>query len=289
MHKKIKQLNEQYQAIAIPKELDSLIEKNLQRPKKKKRKWPVFVTSAAAAMLLFTAGLNTSPTMAKNLADIPIIGPVVKILTFTEYEMMQDDYTAAIEVPKITGSSTEIQALNEQYAQEGKALYEQFKVEIEEMEANNMALNSGYIVQTDTDQLLSFGRYIEVTVVSSSMVMTYTTIDKQSETVITLPSLFKDDRYIDRMNTYIEDYLRNRMLETNGDEMYWIGGTPYHDEAMGVFEGITAEQNFYITEAGKLMLSFNDFEIAPRFMGVVTVEIPTEFIQDVLMSNEYIK
>lgn len=289
MHKKIKNIKEQYKAIPIPKELEIIVEKNLQRPQKKKRKWPIFLASAAAATLLFTAGLNTSPSMAKNLADVPIIGTVVKVLTFTEYEMVKDNYTADIKVPQISGSSTEIQALNEKYAEEGKELYEQFKTEIEDMEAGNMAVNSGYIVQTDTADLLSFGRYIEVTVVSSSTVMKYTTIDKKSETVITLPSLFKDDRYLEIISTYIEDYLRNRMIEAKGDEMYWIGGTDYHDASMGVFEGITPEQNFYITDAGKLVMSFNDFEIAPGFMGIVTVEIPTELLQDVLMSNEYIK
>ncbi|MEK4386205.1 RsiV family protein [Solibacillus sp. FSL W7-1464] len=289
MHKKIKQLNDQYKAIPIPKELEIVVAKNLQRPPRKKRKMPIFLASAAAAALLFTAGLNTSPTLAKNLAEVPIIGSVVKVLTFTEYELEKDKYTADIKVPQISGSSSEIQALNKQYVEEGKELYEQFKTEIENMEAGNMAVNSGYIVQTDTDDLLSFGRYVEVTVVSSSTVMKYTTIDKRSETVITLPSLFKDDRYLEIINTYIEDDLRNRMIETKGDEMYWIGGTEYFDETMGVFEGITPEQNFYITDAGKLVMSFNDYEIAPGFMGVVTVEIPTELLQDVLMSNQYIK
>ncbi|WP_339171259.1 RsiV family protein [Solibacillus sp. FSL R5-0691] len=289
MHKKIKQLNDQYKAIPIPKELEIVVAKNLQRPPKKKRKMPIFLASAAAAALLFTAGLNTSPTLAKNLADVPIIGSVVKVLTFTEYELEKDQYTADIKVPQISGSSSEIQALNKQYEEEGKQLYEQFKTEIENMEAGNMAVNSGYIVQTDTDDLLSFGRYVEVTVVSSSTVMKYTTIDKKSETVITLPSLFKDDRYLEIINTYIEDDLRNRMIKTKGDELYWIGGTEYFDETMGVFEGITPEQNFYITDAGKLVMSFNDYEIAPGFMGVVTVEIPTELLQDLLVSNQYIK
>jgi len=207
MHKKLKDLKDQYKAISIPKELEMIVEKNLQRPQKKKRKWPIFLASAAAATLLFTAGLNTSPTMAKSLADVPIIGPVVKVLTFTEYEMVKDKYSADIKVPQISGSSSEIQALNEKYAAEGKELYEQFKTEIEEMEAGNMAVNSGYTVQTDTDELLSFGRYVEVTVVSYSTVMKYRTIDNKSETVITLPSLFKHDRYIEIINKNIDDQL----------------------------------------------------------------------------------
>lgn len=290
MNDKLKKLQEQYKDIPIPKELEMMVENNLQRPqKRKKRKLPILLTSVAAAALLFTVGLNTSPAMAKNLADIPVIGPVVQVLTFTKYEMEEDEYTADIQVPQISGSSADIEALNEKYAEEGKALYEQFKEEIEEMEAGNMSVNSGYIIETDNDEILSFGRYVEVTVVSSSTVMKYTTIDKKAETVITLPSLFKDDRYIDIISRYIEEELRNRMIETKGSDMYWIGGTEYHDESFGVFEGISPDQNFYITEAGKLVMSFDVYEIAPGFMGLVTVEIPTELLQDVLVSNEYIK
>ena len=287
---KLKKLHAQYKDVPIPEELETIIEKNLQRPlKKRKRKLPIFLTSVAAAAVLFTVGLNTNPAMAKTLADVPVIGQVVQVLTFTKYEMEKDAYTAEIQVPQISGSSADIEALNEKYAEEGKTLYEQFKTDIEEMEAGNMAVNSGYIIETDTDELLSFGRYVEVTVVSSSTVMKYTTIDKKAETVITLPSLFKDDRYLDIISRYIEDELRNRMIETEGSDMYWIGGTEYHDEAFGVFEGISPDQNFYITEEGKLVMSFDVYEIAPGFMGLVTVEIPTELLQDVLVSNKYIK
>lgn len=227
--------------------------------------------------------------MAKNLADVPVIGQVVKVLTFTEYEMVKDEYTVDIQVPQISGSSADIEALNEKYAQEGKLLYEQFKTDIEEMEAGNMAVNSGYVIKTDTDEILSFGRYVEVIVASSSSVMQYTTIDKQAETAITLPSLFKDDRYVEIISRYLEDEMRRKMIETKGDEMYWVGGTEWHDESFGVFEGISPEQNFYITKAGKLVISFDEYEAAPAFMGLVTFEIPTELLQDVLVSNKYIK
>jgi len=64
-----------------------------------------------------------------------------------------------------------------------------------------------------------------------------------------LPSLFKDDSYKEIISRYIEEELRNRMIDRNGDEMYWIGGTEFHDESFGVFTSISPEQNFYITEA----------------------------------------
>ena len=290
MNDKLKKLHTQYKDIPIPQELEMMIEKNLQRPpKKRNRKLPLLLTSVAAAAILFTVGLNTNPAMAKNLADVPVIGQVVKVLTFTEYEMVKDEYTVDIQVPQISGSSADIEALNEKYAQEGKLLYEQFKTDIEEMEAGNLAVNSGYVIKTDTDEILSFGRYVEVIVASSSSVMQYTTIDKQAETAITLPSLFKDDRYVEIISRYLEDEMRRKMIETKGDEMYWVGGTEWHDESFGVFEGISPEQNFYITKAGKLVISFDEYEVAPGFMGLVTFEIPTELLQDVLVSNKYIK
>ena len=290
MDDKLKKLQEQYNDIPIPDELEEMIENNVHRQKKRKRKLPIFLTSAAAAAVLFTVGLNTNPAMAKNLADLPVIGPVIHVLTFTKYEVVKDKYTANIEVPHVSGASEEIEQLNATYIEEGKALYEQFKEEIEEMEAGNMSLNSGYTIETDTDDLLSFGRYVEVTVASSSTVMQYTTIDKKAETVITLPSLFKDNSYIEIISRYIEEELRNRMIEKNGeDELYFVGGTEWFDESMGVFTSISPEQNFYITEAGKLVISFDEYEIAPGFMGLVTVEIPTEILQNVLISNQYIK
>ena len=290
MDDKLKKLQAQYKDVPIPEELEIMIERNLQRrPHKKKRKLPTFLIAAGAAVILFTVGLNTSPTMAKTLSDVPVIGQVVQVLTFTKYEVLDGKYTADIQVPQISGSSADIEALNAKYAEEGKALYEQFKTDIEEMEAGNMSLNSGYIIETDTDEILSFGRYVEVTVVSSSTVMQYTTFDKKAETVITLPSLFKDDRYIEIISRYLEEEMRKKMIETNGDEMYWVGGTQWHDEAFGVFTSISPEQNFYITEQGKLVISFDVYEVAPGFMGLVTFEIPTELLQDVLMSNKYIK
>lgn len=289
MNDKLKKLHDEYKNVPIPKELETMVERNLQRPRRKKRKLPLFLSSVAAAAVLFTVGLNTNPTMAKNLADVPVIGPVVQVLTFTKYEMVENKYEVEIQVPQISGSSTDIEALNAKYAEEGKALYEQFKMEIEEMEAGNMSVNSGYLIETDTDEILSFGRYVEVIVASSSTEMQYTTIDKKAETVITLPSLFKDDRYIEVISQYVVETLRNRMIEANGEEMYWVGGTKWHDESFAVFTNIKPDQNFYITEAGKLVMSFDVYEIAPGFMGLVTVEIPTEILQDVLVSNKYIK
>lgn len=291
MDKRLNELEKQYKDVPIPKELDAVVEASFNKGRKKRApKW-VFGSVAAAALL--TASLNVSPAMARNLADIPVLGNIVEVLTFVSYEIEEDTYSATIEVPKISGESASITSLNEKYAAEGKALYEQFTADMKEMEqaeGGYLGVDSGYIVATDTEQILSIGRYVVQTVGSSSTVMQYDTIDKQKEIVITLPSLFKDDRYISLINEYIMDQMRQEMIATNQDKLYWVSDAGLQDEdSFDLFTSIKADQNFYITHDGKLVIVFDKYEVAPGYMGIVEFEIPSALLADVLVSSEYIK
>ena len=49
-----------------------------------------------------------------------------------------------------------------------------------------------------------------------------------------------------------------------------------------------ANQNFYITQQGKLVIVFDKYEVAPGSMGIVDFGIPITLLADVLVSNEYI-
>lgn len=284
MNERLKELEKQYKDVPIPKELDAIVEASLnKKPQKRKKHVPKWVLSSVAAAALFTASLNVSPALARNLADIPVLGNVVEVLTFVNYELEEESYSANIEVPKINGESNDIATLNEKYAAEGKALYEQFSAEIKEMEQAGggvLSVDSGYIVQTDTEKLLSVGRYVVETMASSQEVIHYDTIDKQKEIVITLPSLFKDDRYISLISEYIIEQMHQHK------DKYWIDD-PYTAEE-DEFKSIQADQNFYITEEGKLVIVFDEYEVAPGSMGIVEFEIPTDVLADVLVSNEYI-
>lgn len=290
MNDKLKKMKKQYEDVPIPKELDKVIENSLKRKPKKRNKVSWWLGSAAAASMIFIGGLNASPAMAKSLAQIPVLSAVVEVLTFVEYDVKDGNYEANIKVPRITGDSKEIQALNAQFEAEGKALYEEFTKEINYMDGGHLGVDSGYIVETDTDQLLSMGRYVVNTVASSSTVMQYTTIDKEKQIALTLPGLFKDASYVPIITENIKQQMRDEMVATNGESIYWVGGTNFMtDEWAEIFETISNEQNFYITEQGKLVIAFDKYEVAPGYMGLVTFEIPTELIQAQLVSNVYIR
>ncbi|KOS61390.1 DUF3298 domain-containing protein [Lysinibacillus agricola] len=294
MDEKLKELEKQYNEVPIPKELDFVVENALKQGKKKRKKRvPQWLLGSAAAAMLFTAGLNVSPAMARTLSEIPVVGSVVKVLTWTEYEVKEETYDANIKVPSIENLENKDLAntLNEKYRSEGKALYNDFITEVGDLKANgggHLGVDSGYEVKTDNDQILSIGRYTVNTVASSSTVMHYDTIDKQNEILITLPMLFKDDSYIKTVSENIIEQMRNQAA-SDSDKVYWVkgGGLP-DEEVIDGFTAIHADQQFYISDKGKLVISFDKYEVAPGYMGLLEFEIPTDVLKNDLVSSKYI-
>jgi len=294
MDEKLKELEKQYNKVPIPKELDFVVEHALQQGKKKRKKRaPQWLLGSAAAAMLFTAGLNVSPAMARTLSEIPVVGSVVKVLTWTEYEVAEDTYDANIKVPSIENLENQKLAntLNEKYRAEGKALYDNFIAEVGDLKANgggHLGVDSGYDIKTDNDQILSIGRYIVNTVGSSSTVMHYDTIDKENEILITLPMLFKDDSYIKTISENIIEQMR-KQAASDSDKVFWVKGGGIPDkELFEEFKTINAEQQFYISDKGKLVISFDKYEVAPGYMGIVEFEIPTDVLKNNLVSMQYI-
>lgn len=294
MDEKLKELEKQYNKVPIPKELDFVVEHALQQGKKKRKKRaPQWLLGSAAAAMLFTAGLNVSPAMARTLSEIPVVGSVVKVLTWTEYEVAEDTYDANIKVPSIENLENQKLAntLNEKYRAEGKALYDNFIAEVGDLKANgggHLGVDSGYDIKTDNDQILSIGRYIVNTVGSSSTVMHYDTIDKENEILITLPMLFKDDSYIKTISENIIEQMR-KQAASDSDKVFWVKGGGIPDkELFEEFKTINAEQQFYISDKGKLVVSFDKYEVAPGYMGIVEFEIPTDVLKNDLVSMQYI-
>lgn len=290
MNEQLEHLKKNYENIEIPVELDVIVEKALKQKKKRPMMRRLIVTGAAA--VLFITGINTSSTFANSLSEVPLVGSIVKVLTFREFKVDEGTIEANIKVPAIQNLDNKVleTSLNNKYVEESKKLYHDFKTEMEHLKQNgggHLGLDSGYIVKTDNAQILSVGRYVVNTVGSSSTTFQYDTVDKKNQLLITLPSLFKDDSYIDSISVNIKDQMRQQML-ADSNKIYWIDGTE-NDPLPTSFESIDRDQTFYINNQGKLVIVFNKYDVAPGYMGVVEFIIPTEVIADRLVSHEYIK
>ncbi|MFE0559778.1 DUF3298 domain-containing protein [Paenibacillus sp. NPDC058910] len=289
MSEQLEQLKRKYKDTPIPDELDFVVKKAIKQSKKRHGNWKKSLVGVGAAAIILITGINASPTFAKALSDVPLVGPLVKVLTFTEFKVDEETAKADIKVPAITNmeNKTLEAALNSEYLEDSKKLYNDFTAEMEELKKHgggHVGVESGYEVKTDNDQILAIGRYVVNTVGSSSTTFKYDTIDKKNQLLITLPSLFKDDSYIRLISENIKEQMRQQM-KADPDKTYWVDDKVDFES----FQSIAKDQSFYINNEGKLVISFDKYEVAPGSMGVVEFIIPTNEIANALVCNEYIK
>ena len=283
----------EYENIEIPDELEFLVRTTIKEQEKKMKRKNIInksVIAAAVAGVVFVGSINLSSEISYALSEVPVLGSIVRVLTFKTFELKDNNFDAELKTPAIEGLDSKLEAmLNEKYLDENQKLYDDFMKEIDElkkadMEEAHMGIASGYEVKTDTDKLLVIGRYVVNTAGSSSTTIKYDTIDKQNKLLITLPSLFKDEAYIDIINENIKAQMKEQMKDENN--VYWL-----EDEMMGDenFSKIDKNQSFYITKDNQLVIAFDKYEVAPGYMGNPEFIIPSELLKDALVSEEYIK
>ena len=283
----------EYENIEIPDELEFLVRTTIKEQEKKMKRKNIInksVIAAAVAGVVFVGSINLSSEISYALSEVPVLGSIVRVLTFKTFELKDNNFDAELKTPAIEGLDSKLEAmLNKKYLDENQKLYDDFMKEIDElkkadMEEAHMGIASGYEVKTDTDKLLVIGRYVVNTVGSSSTTIKYDTIDKQNKLLITLPSLFKDEAYIDIISENIKAQMKEQMKDENN--VYWL-----EDEMMGDenFSNIDKNQSFYITKDNQLVIAFDKYEVAPGYMGNPEFIIPSELLKDALVSEEYIK
>jgi hypothetical protein len=287
----LNQMKQEYMNTPIPRELDFVVRKALQGSRKKAyfKKVRIAAASIAAGLTLVTVGINSSPVFAQTLVEVPVVGSIVKVLTFRQFAVKEGNFEANIKVPEIQGlDNKDLEgSLNEKYLADNKKLYEEFmatKAEWEQKGGGHLGVSSGYEVVTDNDTLLVVKRYELTVMASSDTKIKYDTVDKKNQILITLPSLFKDDSYVELISDNIICQMKEQM-ESDEGKVYWVEG----DEFVQPFEQIAKDQSFYINADGKLVISFDKYEVAPGYMGVAEFVIPTEAIADVLVGDEYVK
>lgn len=298
--KKLEEMRQDYKNIRIPEELRERVETGISQAKeetkmKNRSKILVYtgriVGGAAAAMLMITVMANSGAAIAHAMAKIPVIGAIAEVVTFREYENSENNMEADIKIPEVsvknedgtvnTDTTQKINKSIQEYTDEIIARYEADVKAAGEGEGH-MNVELDYSVITDNDRLFSI-RFDQLLVMASGaqMVKIYH-IDKQTGEMINLSGLFKEGTdYITAVSENIKEQMRERMA---ADEslMYWVDN---EDMPETNFESIKEDTAFYVNENGKLTIVFDEYEVAPGYMGSVEFEIPTEAVQDLVQDG----
>ncbi|MCK1994812.1 anti-sigma-V factor rsiV [Peribacillus muralis] len=288
MEKELMNLRDEYLHTPIPKELKDVVQAALnEKPTKKPRLGRNILVSAAAALLIMTASVNVSPAAAKAMSEIPYLEKVIKVITFVEWKEEANNSSAVIRTPAISGLENEQleKSLNDKYLSESKQLYKEFTdsmSKLKEGEKGDLSVESGYSILTDNETILSVQRYTEKISASSSTESQFDTVDKKNEVLLTLNSLFKDDRYLQVISNNIKEQMKQQMA-ADPNKIYWV-----KNDDVSAFKGIDEKQSFYINKDGKLVIAFDSFEVSPGYMGEVEFIIPTKVISGLLVGDQYI-
>lgn len=98
------ELRDIYMQTELPEELPGVVEAALRRgerrAKAKRRTWHI-VSPLAAAFAVFTLVLNTVPTFASAMYEVPVLGDVCRVLTVRSYHYEDETKNVDIEIPAI--------------------------------------------------------------------------------------------------------------------------------------------------------------------------------------------
>ncbi len=279
----IEYLKEEYLSTPIPKELKSKVKNSIQKGKKDSMKKQIVKctkiggATLAAAMLSITILANTNPTISYAMEGIPILGSIIKVVTFRTYTDKTKDFEANIDIPKIEidGSNAIQQAVSEvnksveDYTNELIAQYES------DMTASNgegnYAMDTSYKVINDSDTIFTLRIDTTVAMGGSNSFSKFYHINKETGVVFELKDVFKNDSdYIQLISDNIKEQMVQQM--ENDENLTYFYNNEETEEWN--FKEIKPDQNFYFNDNGELVIVFDKYEVAPGYLGEVEFTIP---------------
>lgn len=288
---RMSEMKKEYEEIKIPKELNSKVRKSIMRGKKEVNKNRIIRVSkwsasfAAAAMLIIVILANSSQSISYAMEQIPVIGAITKIVTFRTYTDKTKDFEAKIEVPRIEIEEEEApikkaaEQVNKSMEEYTDMLIEQYNADLKASEGEGYyGMDTSYEVITDNEKMLTIRMDTTVAMAGSNSYSKFYHIDKQTDTVITLKDLFKEEGdYVFIISENIISQMKEQMAADENITYFYESEVPEWD-----FKQIEEDQNFYINDQEEIVIVFDKYEVAPGYMGMVEFRIPKEVTESII-------
>lgn len=246
------------------------------RGKSRKRMGKTIGWAAAAAALVLVIVPNTSAEAAYAMEQIPILGDVIRAVTIRNYQYEDENFLADIEEVRLENVKMEgsIQTINESIEEMTDRLIARFEEQVEQGEGHS-GIYAGHEVVTDTDTWFTLRIHVTEIEASGFQYQYYYHIDKTTGEIATLKDLFKEGAdYITPISENIKEQMREQM-QADESKVYWVDSK----EEMGhQFEAVKADQNFYVNQNGQIVICFDEYEVAPGYMGLVEFTVDEEAV-----------
>lgn len=258
--------------------------------------------AAAAVAVVFVALPNTSESVAYAMSNIPVVGKLVEAVTFRDYKYESERNNADIEVPELAVNETALpgteqvaegteQAADSEVQENLKKTTDEINAEIQKITdeivaefEENLKFEGGYQnVMVKHEVLSTTENYFTLKLIcyqgsgSGAEWDYFYTIDLETGERLALKDLFADGAdYITPISENIKEQMQEQM-DADENVYYWL-----NDEIEEWnFEKITDETSFYLNEDGNIVISFNEGDVAPMYMGCVEFVIPSDVTEGI--------
>ena len=240
------------------------------------------VATAACAILILP---NTSAGIAMAMEKLPVIGPIVRVVTIREYKFDDGHNNANVEVPiikekdNVDTENDAISGVNKTVKEYTDEIIRQFQKEMESTGEGYHGLDLSYETVTDTKDWFTLKITAVETQASGYEFSRYYHIDKMNGKSVVLKDLFVENTdYIKRISDEIKQQMRLQM-QTDEGIVYWIDQTDFPDDN---FEQISEIEDFYWNEKNELVVVFDEYQVAPGYMGCPEFVIPENVVNEIL-------
>lgn len=270
-------MNNNYNKIVIPKELDLMTNKTI-RKEKFTRNIKRTCSIAAATLVLFTTSLNVSSTFAETMNQIPVIKDIASVLTFRSYTTSTEEITSDVTIPSVDIDQTNVDDfINEMIETEVKRILEEAQIRAEEykdayistggteegFKEKNMNVTVDYEIFTQDENYLSFRVFTHESLAAVYAENLYFTLDLKERKIITLEDLL-GETYMDQIKSVVTESILEDSKENPNK---------YFEDYTQTDLIIREDLDFYIKD-NKLFVEFMKYELAAGVYGRLIFEIP---------------
>ncbi len=287
---------EDYRRIPVPGEMRDRLEAGIARAEAEKRKRSKMgkkkkagfriAAAVAAAAALFVVLPNTGADVAHAMGSLPVVGKLFQAVTFRDYQYESDRFDASVEVPQIVAEDAAddaekaeaVEQINFDIEKVTNQLIEEFQASADLGESyGSLKINH----ETVTDNENYFTLKLSIYQGAGSGYESYKcyTIDKKTGKQVQVGDLFREGSdYNELLSENIKDQMRAKMAEDENN-IYWVD---YSDVPEWNWKELKEDQNFYFDGDGNLVVVFDEYEVAPGYMGAQEFTVERSVFEEIL-------
>lgn len=236
--------------------------------------------AAYAGVLLGIFLLNCMPALAQALETVPVLGRVIQVVDLRSYTWFWGGSGVSVAEPVLDGSSQAVDQVEAKKEEFISRMREVFIHHATRKYQGHISEDIDYEVMRDDERLFILRFNATINVGGSVDYHQHIVLDKQTEQVLELSDLFLEDvNYVFPISREIKAQMAERMNAGEGN--YFLPGGIWSEDQC--FQSIDPEgQDFYINEDGQLVIAFDEYEVAPGFMGSPEFTIPADLLDGLL-------